>query len=168
MNVARDYAHLLATPFPKSDRGEAMARVVELLWTAFGEQDPQKTTGGLVSWVGFYEIAPEEQEMILACREPKPACSPIGLQGLCGRGWKEGRAFVVNDVAVLGEGYIACDPRDQSEAVVPMIEGGRCWGVLDVDSYHVGAFTQRDACEMDRLCRLAGLTTGVEQVITLG
>lgn len=168
MNACRDYSMLHGSSIPNADRAKVMARVVELLWSAFGEQDPEHPVGGLVSWVGFYAIEPGEREMVLVCREPKPACSPIGLQGLCGRGWKERRAFVVNNVAVLGGGYIACDPRDQSELVVPMIADGNCWGVLDVDSYQVGAFTERDAREMDRVCRLAGLSTGIEHVVTLG
>lgn len=144
-----------------------MARVVELLWSEFGEDDPTKPMRGLVSWVGFYQIEPGEEEMTLVCREPKPACSPIGLHGLCGRGWKERKSHVVRDVAVLGDGYVACDPRDQSELVVPMILGGTCWGVLDVDSNDQGAFAARDAQMMGEVCRRAGLTDVVGECVVL-
>lgn len=167
MSIHRDYSQFSAVRHDGAGRAQAMLRVVDLLWSAFGEPDPLRPTKGLISWVGFYEIAEGEQEMTLTCREPKPACSPIGLQGLCGRGRKERRAFVVRDVAVLGEGYIACDPRDKSELVVPMIQGEECWGVLDVDSYQVGAFSERDAREMDRVCRAMGLSEGVGSVVTL-
>lgn len=144
-----------------------MAWVVQLLWDAFGEADPGVPTRGLVSWVGFYMKVADADEMELVCREPKPACSPIGLQGLCGRGWKERRSFVVRDVAVLGARYIACDPRDKSELVVPMILDGKCWGVLDVDSYDVGAFTARDAEMMGGACMRAGLTEASPGVVVL-
>lgn len=168
MPLARDYSSILAQARPIPDRDEAMVLVVDLLWRAFGEADPTNPEGGLVSWVGFYVIAPGKDEMVLVCREPKPACSPIGLHGMCGLGWKERAGFVVRDVAVLGEGYVACDPRDRSELVVPMIGAdGECWGVLDVDSYEVGAFTARDAMMMEDVCRRAGLTNGTSRVETL-
>lgn len=164
----RDYARVVAKAQPMRDRSAGMVWVVAELWRAFGEENPAKPTGGLVSWVGFYEIAPAMDEMLLVCREPKPACSPIGLHGMCGRGWKERTSFVVRDVRVLGDGYVACDPRDQSELVVPMIGAdGACWGVLDVDSYEVGAFTERDATMMEDVCRRVGLTSASSRVVSL-
>lgn len=136
-----------------------MRRAVELIWGAFGEPDPERPSRGLVSWVGFYAKTPDAEEMTLVCREPKPACSPIGLHGMCGRGWRERAAFVVRDVGVLGAEYIACDPRDRSELVVPMLDAqGRCDAVLDVDSYQVGAFTREDAQRMHELCVGLGLS----------
>jgi putative methionine-R-sulfoxide reductase with GAF domain len=105
--------------------------------------------------------------MTLVCREPKPACSPIGLQGMCGRGWRDQRTFIVPDVKVLGEHYIACDPRDVSELVVPIYdvrggEPGKCIGVFDVDSYERGAFEMRDAEEIMSLLREQGLLVRAE------
>jgi putative methionine-R-sulfoxide reductase with GAF domain len=98
-------------------------------------------------------------EMLLdACRD-KPACSPIGLHGACGRSWQEQRSLVVRDVRSLGAGYIACDPRDLSEVVVPLFErDGSCWGVLDADSYEVGSFTESDALSLAMLMVEAGLS----------
>jgi len=166
--VQREYSGVLAEARAMNDRGKAMAWVVAELWRAFGEENPSRPVGGLISWVGFYEITPAMDEMVLVCREPKPACSPIGLHGMCGRGWKERTSFVVRDVAVLGAGYVACDPRDKSELVVPMIDAaGTCWGVLDVDSYQVGAFAERDAMMMEDLCRRVGLTSATSRVVTL-
>lgn len=167
MPIVREYINILSGTRRILDRSEAMTHVVELLWREFGEDDPAKPTRGLVSWVGFYQIEPGKEEMTLVCREPKPACSPIGLHGMCGRGWKERKSYVVRDVAVLGAGYVACDPRDRSELVVPMIAGGNCWGVLDVDSYDVGAFAARDAVMMGEVCRRAGLTEAAGECAVL-
>jgi putative methionine-R-sulfoxide reductase with GAF domain len=51
----------------------------------------------------------------------------------------------VRDVGTLGASYIACDPRDRSEIVVPLVEqDGTCGAVLDLDSHEVGAFDERD------------------------
>lgn len=143
-------------------RDERIRRCIDAMWA---ELSPLG-----VSWVGFYVVdEPNAQEMTLAYCRDKPACSPIGLHGACGRSYLARRMLVVTDVARLGEGYIACDPRDRSEVVVPMFEPisatsgssserGRCWGVLDVDSHDVGAFDADDAKGFWRVCEAAGLT----------
>ncbi|MGD9789630.1 MAG: GAF domain-containing protein [Phycisphaerales bacterium] len=136
-------------------RGDAMRLVVDLLWRAFGGESRW-------SWVGFYERAPGgEAEMVLVCREPKPACSPIGLHGMCGKGLLTKHALVIDDVRTLGENYVACDPRDLSELVVPVIGAdGACDAVLDADSFEVGAFTREDAAGCWALMHAAGLVAG--------
>ena len=98
--------------------------------------------------------------MLLHARRDKPACSPIGLQGVCGRAWLEKRPVIVADVATLGEAYIACDPKDRSEVVIPLFEpDGSCWGVLDADSYEVGAFGDLDVGGLTRAVERMGLST---------
>lgn len=154
----REYSKLLEVRSRPLDRDAAMANVVKTLWDAFGEPDPANPTRGGISWVGFYLKVESSDEMVLVCREPKPACSPVGLHGMCGRGWRDRTSFTVRDVAVLGANYVACDPRDKSELVVPMLDArGQCTGVLDVDSYQVGAFARRDAEAMWELMVRAGL-----------
>jgi len=101
-----------------------------------------------VSWIGFYldvPGAPEGERMVLGPRRNSPACSPIGLHGACGKCLLSGAPLVVRDVRDLGAGYIACDPRDQSELVIPCRIGGVVWGVLDVDSHEIGCFGDADA-----------------------
>jgi putative methionine-R-sulfoxide reductase with GAF domain len=67
--------------------------------------------------------------------------------------------MVVRDVADLGEGYVACDPRDLAEVVIPLFEpDGTCWGVLDLDSFDVGAFDESDVTGLSSLLVAAGLT----------
>lgn len=128
--VRRDYAPLLAhlgAHGPRAvltdavAREAAMSKLVTELWESFKDQH--------LSWIGFYAKVEGTDEMVLVCREPKPACSPIGLHGMCGRGWQERRSIVIQDVRTLGENYIACDPKDQSEVVVPVLNAdGSCWG----------------------------------------
>ncbi|NUQ52919.1 MAG: GAF domain-containing protein [Phycisphaerales bacterium] len=159
--AGRDYAPLLSAARAAAARGamsrtEAMTLCCDLVWDAFGLQSA--CGGAKVSWVGFYERAADADEMILVVRRDKPACSPIGLHGACGRCWKERRALVIADVSTLGAGYIACDPKDKAELVLPMMDERGCWGVLDVDSFEIGAFGEHDARGMAELCRLLGLT----------
>lgn len=154
----RDPSPLLATIrdrlSPTATLEDRMRLVTDAYWRAFGLDTPGQT----VSWCGFYTKVEDSDEMILVCREPKPACSPIGLAGMCGRGWKDRKAYVVRDVRVLGENYIACDPKDQSELVVPIFDNaGACIGVFDVDSYDLAAFDASDAQLAIDALALAGL-----------
>ena len=97
--------------------------------------------------------------MTLAAREPKPACSPIGLHGACGQSFTSAKPLVVKDVAQLGAGYIACDPRDKSELVVPCLDSaGTAWGVIDLDSFDLGSFDDVDALNVANLLQLARLS----------
>ncbi|MGP1309791.1 MAG: GAF domain-containing protein, partial [Phycisphaerales bacterium] len=92
-------------------------------------------------------------------RRDKPACSPIGMHGACGKCFLSGETLVVRDVKDLGPNYVACDPRDQSELVVPCVDsGGACWAVLDFDSFDVGAFGDADARGAIHVLEAAGLT----------
>ncbi len=163
--AGRDYAPLLnaagaAVSRGGIDRARAMALCCDLVWDAFGLESSGPSTGGFaqVSWVGFYEKAADADEMILVVRRDKPACSPIGLHGACGRSWSQKRTLVIPDVSTLGAGYIACDPKDKAELVLPMFDEHGCWGVLDVDSFEVGAFDEHDARGMAALCEKLGLS----------
>jgi putative methionine-R-sulfoxide reductase with GAF domain len=115
-----------------------------------------------VSWIGFYKAdlpLPNTTCMLLVAREPKPACSPIGLHGACGNSFKSGKPMVVRDVAELGGDYIACDPRDKSELVIPCFDcTGNAWGVIDLDSFDVGSFDAFDALNVANLLKVARLS----------
>lgn len=145
---------------------ESMLRaVVDAVWDAFGSRE----SGSLgVSWVGFYSgpgypcgsVTAGEGEMLLGPSRDTPACSPIGLHGACGRAFLERAPLVVTDVAALGDAYVACDPRDASELVVPCFdrESGVCWGVLDLDSFDRNAFDSSDADALAALLERAGVS----------
>jgi putative methionine-R-sulfoxide reductase with GAF domain len=148
--MGRPYRELIDRIQPAADRRRCMQAFVDLLWDAL------RRTG--VSWIGFYLHEGGEQ-LTLGPRRDKPACSPIGLHGACGQAFKNARPLVVRDVKDLGENYIACDPADRSEIVLPLLdERGLCWGVLDVDSHDVGAFGDEDVDGLLLLLRKAGLT----------
>lgn len=144
-------AEVLALVGSRADRMDAFA---QLWWNACS---PLGT-----SWAGFYVDVPgepDDRRLALAARRPKPACSPIGLHGACGQCLRSARSLVVHDVADLGAGYVACDPRDRSELVVPCLAAdGTAWGVFDVDSHEVGAFRVPDALACERLLVAAGLS----------
>lgn len=153
IQAARDYAAIERDLRAAGDREARMGAVVDLLWDRLAQSG--------ISWVGFYTGEPGSDSMILGPRRDKPACSPIGVHGACGRSWISKASLVVTDVAHLGAGYIACDPRDRAEVVVPVFDpDGACWGVLDVDSFDAGAFSEADAQGLWRVLKVAGLTHG--------
>ena len=134
------------------DHASRMRAVVDAAW-------PHLSATG-VSWMGFYQRdTGDPDRLVLTAREPKPACSPIGLHGACGQCLLAAKPLVVRDVADLGAGYIACDPRDRSEVVVPCLApDGNAWAVLDLDSHSVGSFTHADASALAELLRQARLS----------
>lgn len=192
----RDYSSLPIAPGVRGD--ELLRAAITSLWNAFGLPSPSSSASSPssvssptrslppsiphpspYSWVGFYfgpgesfdGIRAKTGEMILGPREPKPACSPISLQGACGRAFLSGRPLVVRDVKALGENYIACDPRDRSEVVIPIFDAnGRITSVLDVDSFDVGAFTDDDAIGLVLAMRRWGIcrSTGDIAVDSVG
>ncbi len=146
----RDYDAVGRLVPPSGDRSARMQAVVDLLW--------QHLHNAGVSWLGFYLHAGGD-ELVLGPRRDKPACSPIGLHGACGQAFRSRRPLVVRDVAELGPNYIACDPRDRSEVVLPLLDAdGTCWGVFDVDSHELAAFSETDVAGLQRVLRAAALT----------
>lgn len=159
----RDYSRLIEGARPEGTRAERMQRAVDAIWDSFGPEsagqgDPASPVW--YSWVGFYEKPPEREEMILLARRDKPACSPLGMHGCCGRCYLARRPLLVDDVPALGTGYIACDPLDKAEVVIPLFEkNGTCWGVLDADSYQPRAFDENDAAGLTALVERLGLSS---------
>lgn len=150
MPVKRNYDSICVVVQRHADRQQRMHAVVDALWDAL------KDTG--VSWVGFYTHEGGD-ELVLGPRRDKPACSPIGLHGACGQALRNRRPLIVRDVKELGANYVACDPRDASEVVVPLLDAdGTCWGVLDLDSHELGSFSDADVVGLCGVLRAAGLS----------
>ncbi len=150
---SRPYDNIARVLSPTGTRDERMEAVVDALWHGLRE------TG--VTWVGFYVDKPEEPDegrLVLGPCKDKPACSPIGLHGVCGQAVRFRQPRIVDDCTRLGADYIACDPRDRSEIAVPLMdEAGGCWGVLDLDSHELGAFDESDEAGLRRVLAAAGL-----------
>lgn len=142
----------------KGTREQRMQSVVDALW------DNLANTG--VSWVGFY-LYQGNSELILGPMRNKPACSPIGLHGACGQAFLKKQPLVVSDVKILGENYVACDPRDQSEIVIPLLDDqNNCWAVLDLDSHDIAAFTEIDVDGLIKVLQAAQLVFHGQEKLT--
>ena len=95
-----------------------------------------------INWVGFYKMT--EGALVLGPFQGKPACIriPVG-RGVCGTAVAEDAIQLVYDVHSF-PGHIACDSASNSEIVLPIHVNGEIWGVLDIDSPHIGRFTEAD------------------------
>ena|SRR5215470_10016478 len=102
-----------------------------------------------VNWAGFYLL--QDHELILGPFQGKPACVRIPLgKGVCGFAAKQCETVIVPDVSEF-PGHIACDPESKSEIVIPLFDGERVLGVLDVDSATLGRFDDQDAEGLNEL-----------------
>ncbi len=100
-----------------------------------------------LNWAGFYLL--ENDILVLGPFQGKPACIeiPVG-RGVCGTAVAEDRTLLVHDVHQF-PGHIACDNASNSEIVVPIHAGGQVIGVLDLDSPHIGRFTDEDRAGLE-------------------
>lgn len=109
------------------------------------------TMDGL-NWAGFYLL--EGDTLVLGPFQGRPAYIeiPVG-RGVCGTAVAEKKTQLVLDVHQF-PGHIACDSASNSEIVVPIHAGGKIVGVLDLDSPHIGRFTEEDQAGLEGFVRI--------------
>jgi GAF domain-containing protein len=106
------------------------------------------------SWIGVY--VRRGGELVLGPFQGKVACVRIALgRGVCGTAAAERRTVIVPDVEQF-PGHIACDAGSRSEIVVPILRRGELVAVLDLDSYELAAFDDRDAAGLAPIAELLG------------
>ena len=102
-----------------------------------------------VNWAGFYFL--QGEELVLGPFQGNPACVRIPLgQGVCGVAAQQLETIIVPNVHEF-PGHIACDVASNSEIVVPLFDGERLLGVLDLDSPTIGRFDDQDAEGLNEL-----------------
>jgi L-methionine (R)-S-oxide reductase len=93
-------------------------------------------------WVGFYLV--KDNQLVLGPFQGPVACTRINKgRGVCGSSWAKAETLIVPDVEKF-PGHIACSSLSKSEIVIPMINEGVVWGILDVDSELLNRFDNID------------------------
>jgi L-methionine (R)-S-oxide reductase len=113
-----------------------------------------------LNWAGFYLLRGED--LVLGPFQGRPACVRIAVgRGVCGAAAERRRTVVVPDVHEF-PGHIACDSASNSEIVIPLLAGGRLFGVLDLDSPKLERFDSQDAAGLEAIveCLLAASDLG--------
>jgi GAF domain-containing protein len=103
-------------------------------------------------WVGFYLV--DQNELVLGPFQGPVACTRIQKgRGVCGTSWTQEKTLIVPDVEKF-PGHIACSSLSKSEIVVPLINEGQIWGVLDVDSSEYNQFNETDQLYLEQIVAL--------------
>jgi L-methionine (R)-S-oxide reductase len=104
-------------------------------------------------WTGFYLL--KNSELVVQTYQGPLACQVLEKdKGVCWAGINQQKTIIVTDVHQF-PGHIACDPRSQSEIVVPVRNNrGQITGVLDIDSRLTGNFDETDAIGLERIVSL--------------
>jgi L-methionine (R)-S-oxide reductase len=76
-----------------------------------------------------------------------------GLNWAGGAAAERRRSILVADVHAF-PGHIACDAASRAELVVPLLDGDRLRGVLDLDSPLPGRFDAEDQAGLERIAAL--------------
>jgi len=95
------------------------------------------------TWAGIYLL--EGDTLVLGPYLGKPSPHtriPLG-QGICGAAATQQATIIVDDVNADPR-YLACSIETKSEIVVPIMDGERVLGELDIDSDQPAAFGQAD------------------------
>jgi L-methionine (R)-S-oxide reductase len=126
----------------ESDTVANMANSAALIWEYLPD----------VNWVGFYRLI--GGELVLGPFQGKVACIRIALgKGVCGVAAQTQATQRVDDVHAF-PGHIACDASSASELVVPIIQQGQLFGVLDLDSPNLARFDDEDQAGCEALVAL--------------
>lgn len=145
----------------KSTLYRDLAQEVDALLT--GERDPVANAANVaaavyhaidrLNWAGFYFL--HGNELVLGPFQGRPACVRIPLgAGVCGTAAASRRTIRVPDVHAF-PGHIACDSASRSELVVPLLDGDRLLGVLDLDSPEPARFDEEDQAGFEAIAAVA-------------
>ena len=115
-----------------------------------------------LNWAGFYFLQSDD-ELVLGPFQGKPACIRIAVgRGVCGSAVENGHSILVEDVHAF-PGHIICDAASRSELVVPLIDNGGVFGVLDLDSPLPGRFDSADQTGVEQLAAIYVATSSCER-----
>jgi len=118
------------------------ANLVSLIWHILPD----------VNWAGFYFL--KGRELVVGPFQGKPACVRIALgKGVCGVAAQKRETVIVPNVHEF-EGHIFCDAASNSEIVVPLLDGTRLLGVLDIDSPKLARFDETDRAGLELIAAI--------------
>jgi L-methionine (R)-S-oxide reductase len=110
------------------------------------------------NWVGFYLVDPADPGVLVVGPYVGSFTPNVRIPlstGLCGAAASSGRTVVVDDVR-KDPRYLAGSSLVVSEMVVPIFEGGKLVGELDIESYFPGTFNRPEQEFVDACAKIAG------------
>jgi GAF domain-containing protein len=140
MNIRSQINQIIASNIPNSEK---LQEICTLLKNSFSH----------FHWVGFYFVHGNKKELKLWQFAGKPTehtIIPFG-KGICGQVALSNENFVVQDVSEQ-DNYISCGIDVKSEIVVPIFQGGKNIGQIDIDSHDIAPFTKEDEDLLEFIC----------------
>lgn len=130
----QDVLHEVRRAIERSQtRDEVMVQTVHIL----KERMPD------YSWVGIYLLDGEHLQLGPFLGKPSPHTRIPLDQGICGAAATKKETIIVDDVDADPR-YLACSLETRAEIVVPILQGSRVLGEIDVDSDRKAAFGPAD------------------------
>jgi L-methionine (R)-S-oxide reductase len=115
------------------------------------------------SWVGIYLLEGDELVLGPFLGKPSPHTRiPLG-SGICGAAATERATIIVDDVNADPR-YLACSIETKSEIVVPIMDGGRVLGEIDIDSDRPAAFGAADRALLEAVAALLSAKLAAEPI----
>jgi len=118
----------------------AMERAVHIL----------KTKRPNYSWVGIYLLEGDELVLGPFLGKPSPHTRIPLNRGICGAAASQKQTITVDDVN-SDPRYLACSIETKSEIVVPIMDGDRVLGEIDIDSDKHAAFGDDDRALLEKI-----------------
>jgi len=132
----KDIIHIL-----KNEKKDTLQHVVDYLYNTFPHY----------SWVGIYIL--RENMLYLGPWKGVQATEhtkiPIG-KGICGAAAKTGKTEVIADVQG-DDRYLACFLSTKAEIVIPIKDGNKILGELDIDSDTKNSFKNQDIMFLEKI-----------------
>jgi GAF domain-containing protein len=124
----------------KSSEAEVLKTAIELI---DGFSDGFNWTGLYLMKNGALEVGPFVG--------PETPHKKIDLNsGICGAAASQKKSIIVEDVTGDPR-FLACSPLTKSEIVVPLMDGDKVLGEIDIDSNRRGFFTNEDKLMLEQI-----------------
>lgn len=105
------------------------------------------------NWTGFYMLRGDILEVGPYVGPETPHTKIELNSGICGAAASSKRSIVVDDVNADPR-FLACSVSTRSEIVVPLMDGRRCLGEIDIDSNQSAFFTDDDRVMLEEIAAL--------------
>lgn len=144
----------------KSDRYQRIISQLEVLLTKTENPIARMATIAAVLshkfdyyfWCGFYFL--DGDKLIVGPYQGPVACQVLQGSGVCLAAVNQNKSVIVPDVHKF-PGHIGCDPRSNSEIVIPVRGSkGEILAVLDVDSSDFNSFDETDKVYLELIADL--------------
>ena len=101
-------------------------------------------------WTGFYMRRGSHLEVGPYIGPETPHTKIELSSGICGAAASTGESIIVGDVAADPR-FLACSTGTKSEIVVPLVDGDKVIGEIDIDSNRPSFFTAEDKEMLERI-----------------